>query len=102
MSRSCSISPRTSKQKQLLKLIIARQLFGWPFVAPPGVPADKIAVLRKAFMETMEDKEFIADAAKQKIEVEPVSGEELQRLIVELYATSPDMVAEAEETIGRE
>ena len=86
---------RDEKQKQLLKLIIARQLFGWPFVAPPGVPADRIAILRKAFMQTMEDKEFIAEAAKQKIEVEPVPGEELQRMITELYATSPDMVAEA-------
>jgi hypothetical protein len=48
----------------------------------------------------MADKDFIADAAKQKIEVEPVSGEELQRLIVELYATPPDMVAEAKKLSG--
>jgi tripartite-type tricarboxylate transporter receptor subunit TctC len=91
---------KDEKQRQLLKLIIARQLFGWPFVAPPGVPADKIAVLRKAFMDTMADKEFIADAAKQKIEVEPVSGEELQRLIVELYATPPEQVSEAKKLSG--
>ena len=91
---------KDEKQKQLLKLIIARQLFGWPFVAPPGVPADKIAVLRKAFMQTMEDKEFIAEAAKQKIEVEPVSGEELQRLITDLYETAPEMVAEAKRLSG--
>ena len=91
---------KDDKQRQLLKLVIARQLFGWPFVAPPGVPADKVAVLRKAFMDTMQDKDFIADAAKQKIEVEPVGGEELQRLIVELYATSPDMVAEAKRMSG--
>lgn len=91
---------KDEKQKQLLKLIIARQLFGWPFVAPPGVPADKVAVLRKAFMQTMQDSDFIAEAAKQKIEVEPVGGEELQRAIVELYATSPDMVAEAKRLSG--
>jgi tripartite-type tricarboxylate transporter receptor subunit TctC len=91
---------KDEKQQQLLKLIIARQLFGWPFVAPPGVPADKIAVLRKAFMQTMEDREFIADAAKQKIEVDPVPGEELQRLISELYATSPDLVNEAKKLSG--
>ncbi len=91
---------KDEKQRQLLKLVIARQLFGWPFVAPPGVPANKVAVLRKAFMDTMQDKDFIDDAAKQKIEVEPVGGEELQRLIVELYATSPDMVAEAKRMSG--
>ena len=91
---------KDERQQQVLKLIIARQLFGWPFVAPPGVPADKIAVLRKAFMQTMEDKEFIADAAKQKIEVEPIPGEELQRLIVELHATSPDLVNEAKRLSG--
>jgi len=91
---------KDEQQKQLLKLVIARQLFGWPFVAPPGVPAERVAVLRKAFMQTMEDKEFIADAAKQKIDVEPVPGEELQRLIVELYATAPEMVAEAKKLSG--
>ena len=91
---------RDEKQKQLLKLVIARQLFGWPFVAPPGVSADKVAVLRKAFMQTMQDKDFVAEAAKQKIEVEPLSGEELQRMITELYTTSPEMVAEAKRLSG--
>jgi tripartite-type tricarboxylate transporter receptor subunit TctC len=91
---------KDDRQRQLLKLVIARQLFGWPFVAPPGVPADRVAVLRKAFMETMQDKDFIADAAKQKIEVDPVGGEELQRMIAELYATSLDTVAEAKRLSG--
>jgi tripartite-type tricarboxylate transporter receptor subunit TctC len=86
---------KDEKQKQLLRLVIARQLFGWPFVAPPGVPADKVAVLRKAFMQAMQDEELVAEAAKQKIEIDPVPGEELQRLITELYATSAEMVAEA-------
>jgi hypothetical protein len=86
---------RDERQRQLLKLVIARQAFGWPFVAPPGVPADKVAVLRKAFMQTMEDKEFLADAAKGKIDIDPVSGEDLQRLIADLYATPSDLVSEA-------
>jgi hypothetical protein len=86
---------RDDRQRQLLKLVIARQAFGWPFVAPPGVPADKIALLRKAFMQTMEDKEFLADAAKGKIEVDPISGEDLQRLITDLYATPSDLASAA-------
>jgi tripartite-type tricarboxylate transporter receptor subunit TctC len=52
-------------------------------------------VLRKAFMQVMQDEELVAEAAKQKIEIDPVPGEELQRLITELYATSAEMVAEA-------
>ncbi len=91
---------KDERQKQLIKLIIARQLFGWPFVAPPGMPADKVAVLRKAFMETMKDPEFLTDAAKGKIDIEPVSGEELQRLITDLYKTPPEMVAEAKKLSG--
>ena len=91
---------KDDRQRQVLKLLVARQTFGWPFVAPPGVPADKVAVLRKAFVATMKDPEFIADAAKQKIEVSPVSGEDLQRLIADIYATPADLISEATKLSG--
>ncbi len=53
----------------------------WPFAAPPGVPAERVALLRKAFMETMKDKDFLADAAKGNFEIRPVAGEDIQKLV---------------------
>ena len=86
---------RDDRQKQLIKLIIARQLFGWPFVAPPGMPADKVAVLRKAFMDTMKDPEFLADAAKGKIDIEPVSGEAIQAIVARIATFDQSVINHA-------
>jgi len=82
---------KTKEQKQILRLVFARQVMGRPFVAPPDVPADRVAALRKAFMDTMKDKEFLAEAEKAKLEVQPVSGEALQNIIKEAYEVSPDL-----------
>ena len=55
---------KTDEQKQIFRLIFARQVMGRPFLAPPGVPKDRADALRKAFMDTMKDPEFLADAAQ--------------------------------------
>ena len=65
---------KTDEQKQILRLIFARQVMGRPFLAPPGVPPDRVEALRKAFMDTMKDKDFLADAEKAQLEITPVSG----------------------------
>ncbi|HSR70810.1 MAG TPA: tripartite tricarboxylate transporter substrate-binding protein [Kiloniellales bacterium] len=92
----------TREQKQIFRLMFARQRMGRPYVAPPGVPEERVAALRKAFMDTMKDPEFLAEAKKAKLEITPVSGEEIQTLINELYEDTPqeivDMAAEAAET----
>jgi tripartite-type tricarboxylate transporter receptor subunit TctC len=72
---------------------------GRPFAAPPGVPADRAAALRSAFMATLKDPAFLAEADKLKLEVNPVSGEDVDRLIAELYATPKDIVEEARAAI---
>jgi tripartite-type tricarboxylate transporter receptor subunit TctC len=82
---------KTKEQKQILRLVFARQVMGRPFVAPPDVPADRVAALRKAFMDTMKDKEFLAEAEKAKLEIQAVSGQELQNVIKESYETSPEL-----------
>jgi tripartite-type tricarboxylate transporter receptor subunit TctC len=78
---------KTDEQKQILKLIFARQTMGRPYLAPPGIPADRAETLRKAFMDTMNDKDFLADAEKAKLEITPVDGADLQKLVAEVYAT---------------
>jgi tripartite-type tricarboxylate transporter receptor subunit TctC len=86
---------KTDAQRQILKLIFARNVMGRPYVAPPNVPADRVAILRKAFMDTMADKDFLAEAAKANLEISPVSGAEVEKLVQEVYATPPDILAEA-------
>ena len=86
---------KTDEQRQILKLIFARQVMGRPFVAPPKVPRERAEVLRKAFMDTMRDKDFLADAEKSKMEITPVPGDELEKLVKDVYATPADVTQKA-------
>lgn len=91
---------KTDEQRKILKLIFGRQVMGRPFALPPGVPQERVVELRKAFDATMTDKDYLADAAKMKLEVKPVSGERIERLVDDIYqTTSPAIVHEANEMI---
>jgi tripartite-type tricarboxylate transporter receptor subunit TctC len=89
-------------QRQILKLVLSRQNMARPFAAPPGLPADRAAALRAAFDRTMADQEFIAEARAAGLEVNPVSGVEIERLVGELYQTPPDVVAKAKAAVAPE
>jgi len=82
---------RTEEQRKLLKFVFARQVMGRPYLAPPGVPPATVAALRRAFMATMADAAFLADAERSKIEINPVPGERIQDLMAELYKTPPEL-----------
>ena len=83
----------TDEQRQILKIVFGRQVLGRPYAAPPGVPADRAQALRKAFMDTMSDPEFLADVERAKFEITAVSGEKIQNLVNEVYAATPAQVA---------
>jgi len=79
-----------------VELLLAPSEMGRPYVAPPGIPADRLAQLRTAFTRTMADPAFKAEAAKQKMEINPMTGAEVEALIKRIYTTaSPDTVARA-------
>jgi len=84
---------KTEQQAQIFKLVFARQPMGRPFLAPPGVPTDRVAALRKAFMDTLKDREFFAEAEKMKLEINPVSGDEVQRIVQDVYRTPKPVAA---------
>jgi tripartite-type tricarboxylate transporter receptor subunit TctC len=90
---------KTERQQQILKLILSRQVMGRPFTAPPGIPEDRKAALRAAFDATMADAEFRADITARGLEVNPVSGAEVDQLMAELYQTAPEAIAEAKAAI---
>jgi len=83
---------RTAEERAIFKVIFGRQMMAWPFTAPPGVPKERISVLRDAFMDTMKDKEFLAEAAKAGLEIRPVSGVDIQKLVHEVYDTPAAVV----------
>jgi tripartite-type tricarboxylate transporter receptor subunit TctC len=72
----------------MLQSATARAIF-----APPGVPADRLEALRRAFDKTAHDAAFVADMAQAQIEVEPTTGEETQGAVARLIATSPEVAA---------
>src|ERR1700716_2855997 len=76
---------KSEGDKKAVELIISQQVFGRPYLAPPGVAAEPIKILRDAFSATMQDKEFLADAERTRIDVEPSSGERVQRLAEQLF-----------------
>ncbi len=90
---------KTDEQKQIFKLIFARQVMGRPYMLPPGVPQDRVEAIRKAFLDTMNDKEFLAEAEKLKLEITPVPGDKIQKLVEDVYKTSPDIIAKAAQLV---
>jgi tripartite-type tricarboxylate transporter receptor subunit TctC len=90
---------KTEEQRQVLKLVFGPQEFAWPFMAPPDLPPDRKQLLRAAFDATMQDPEFLADAHRTALEVNPLSGRAVEALIEELYGTPDDVVAKTRHVI---
>jgi tripartite-type tricarboxylate transporter receptor subunit TctC len=86
---------KTPEQRQIFKLIFARQVMGRPYLAPPGLPAERAQTLQQAFADTMKDPMFLADAKKQKLEINPVPGPQIEQLLKETYQMPKAVVAQA-------
>jgi tripartite-type tricarboxylate transporter receptor subunit TctC len=83
------------EDKQVLELILIRQEAGRPFAAPPGVPADRLTALRRAFDATLADGEFRADADKAQLEIEPLTAAEIETLLAKAYSAPRTIVQKA-------
>src|SRR5215475_11277070 len=92
----------TERQKQIFKLVLNAQTLGRPFAAPPGIPADRAAALRKAFEATMADPALLAEMKARKLEVEHVRWQSIEALLKDLYATPKDVVDETRAIIASE
>jgi tripartite-type tricarboxylate transporter receptor subunit TctC len=84
---------RNDEEKQVLSAVMVAAEIGSAFFTTPGVPPERLTALRRAFDATMKDPEFLADAKKIKLTVGPMSGEALQKLVVNVSSLSPDMLA---------
>jgi tripartite-type tricarboxylate transporter receptor subunit TctC len=91
---------KTDADKKALQLALARLEFGRPFFMPPNVPAARVDAVRRAFDAAMKDKELLAEAEKLKIEIDPLTGEQVAALIVDIYKTPAETVARVREAMA--
>ena len=90
----------SEEDRQLLDLAMAPLVLGFPYLMPPGVPKERVEAMRKAMMETMKDEAFLADAAKQTLDIAPVSGEDAQRIVQAAYASPPAVISRVQRIYG--
>jgi tripartite-type tricarboxylate transporter receptor subunit TctC len=83
------------KDRQVAQLIVSQQMFGRPYLAPAGTPPDRVATLRRAFAATIKDAEFLADAKKTRIDIEPLPGEQVQQVVEKLFASPRSVIERA-------
>lgn len=86
---------KNDESRRVLELILGQQVFGRPFMLPPGAPAERLAILRKAFEATTADKAFVADAEKMGLEITPANGARVQDVVAKMYASPEAIVKRA-------
>jgi tripartite-type tricarboxylate transporter receptor subunit TctC len=83
---------KTDEQRQLMRFVFSSSEFGRPYVFPPGVPAERVALMRRAIAETANDPELLAEADKMKLDMAYRPPQHLERLTAQLYETSPALI----------
>src|SRR5262249_52762158 len=83
---------RNDEERAILRAVMNATEIGTAFFTTPGAPPDRVQALRRAFDATMRDPDFLADAAKTKLTVGPITGEELQKLVAEVADLPPDLL----------
>ena len=88
-------------KKAALDFILAREILGRPFLAPPDVPADRVKALRDAFDATLKDKEFLIDAERRRVEINLVTGAEVDQLLKTSAAAPKAVIDAVKEALGQ-
>jgi tripartite-type tricarboxylate transporter receptor subunit TctC len=87
--------------RRLAKVVLASDQFGRPLVFPPGVPADRVKIIRDAFNKTINDPALLAEAERRRLDIDPSTGEELDALAKEVMTAPPDIVERVKKLIGK-
>ncbi|HEX9453994.1 MAG TPA: hypothetical protein VGA27_06525, partial [Candidatus Binatia bacterium] len=86
--------------RRLASVMLASGGLGRPMLATPGIPADRVKILREAFNKTMEDKEFLADIDKRNFDLDPVTGEDLEKIVKDVMSQPADVIARMKKLLG--
>jgi tripartite-type tricarboxylate transporter receptor subunit TctC len=91
---------KTDEAKKLIDAgIHDTQIFTRPYVLPPGTPKERLQLLRKAFLDTLKDKEFLAEAEKSKLDVDPIPGEQVEKIVDGLFKLDPNTLAKLKQVL---
>lgn len=93
---------KTEDDKKILNIVFGWQVMGRPFAAPPGIPADRAAALRKAFWDTMKDPKFLADAKKSRLQIEARTHKQVQDYLDKAWETPKPLVQKVFTALGRD
>jgi tripartite-type tricarboxylate transporter receptor subunit TctC len=94
-----TVLARDDDERRVIELVFSQGIFGRPYVLPPDVPSERVAALRQAFVQALNDKTLRAEADKMQFDIDPMSGEDLQKLVSDLYATPPRLVERARQAL---
>ena len=86
--------------KRVVKVLLSAGDLGRPFIGPPGMPADRVKILREAFMKSMNDQALLADAKKRQWDLDPLSGEELEAISKEVLVQPPEVIERVKKVLG--
>ena len=89
------------EDKKVLELHFKQTILGRPFMAAPSLPKERLATLRKAFLDTMKDREFLADTQKMNLDIDIATAEEVDQLLKEFVNYPRNVIAKARAAIGR-
>ncbi len=92
---------KDATDKKALEFLLAREVIGRPFVAPPGIPADRAKALRDAFAATLKDPEFLKDAERGNVEINLVDAAEVETVLKEAAASPPEVIARVNAILDR-
>jgi tripartite-type tricarboxylate transporter receptor subunit TctC len=92
---------KTDEDRAILQFHFGQLLLGRPLAGPPGIPADRLKALRDALFATMKDPQFLAEATKAGLDIDPVSPEEVEKLLKQFASFSPEILAKAKDAMGR-
>jgi tripartite-type tricarboxylate transporter receptor subunit TctC len=90
---------KSDDDKKVIRLVFSQGIFGRPYVLPPDVPAGRVTALRTAFMQALGDKTLHAEAEKMQLDVDAMSGDDLQKLVADLYPTPPHLIERARQAL---
>ena len=90
---------KTADDRKVMELVYSQLIFGRPYILPPNVPMDRVAALRKAFMESFRDKDVVAEAGKMKLDVDALSGDEVQAEVAKAYAMPANIVERTKQAL---
>jgi tripartite-type tricarboxylate transporter receptor subunit TctC len=86
-------------EREAVELIVSQQVFQRPYVAPPGTPEERLDLLRQAFMATMQDPDFRAEAESAGLSITPLPGERVEALVEKMYGASKEVVEQAKQAM---